>query len=225
MEKFLNFIKKYKLLLITFAIIIIIAICLIIFLSSRGEEKELELSDFEKIAIYNYLENDFLDMQTLYLTANNNNLNDVELMQVQIQDALDTYFSNNPDATSVSVSEINSILSTDYNIDTSLVDFHGLVLSNYEYNPDTDEIVVNPNTNIQADTSLYNDFSNLDNQSLDITKITQISDNQYKVYGNILDNDSIISTIEITLKVENDALTIENCSITDQVYLKKRERI
>ena len=215
MEKFLNFIKKYKLLLITFAIIIIIAICLIIFLSSRGEEKELELSDFEKIAIYNYLENDFLDMQTLYLTANNNNLNDVELMQVQIQDALDTYFSNNPDATSVSVSEINSILSTDYNIDTSLVDFHGLVLSNYEYNPDTDEIVVNPNTNIQADTSLYNDFSNLDNQSLDITKITQISDNQYKVYGNILDNDSIISTIEITLKVENDALTIENCSITD----------
>lgn len=216
MEKFLNFIKKYKIqILIIVIIIIIIAICLAVFLPNKDTEKELQLSDFEKVAIYDYLENDLLDMQTLYLTANNNELNDVEMIQVQVQNALDNYFSNNPSATSVSVSEIYSILSNEYGIDTSLVDFHGLVLSNYEYNPETDEIIINGNTGIQPDTTLNNEFANLDNQKLEINKITQISDNQYKVYGNILDNDSVISTTEITLKLENDTLQIETCSISN----------
>ena len=217
MKKFLDFIKKYKILILTLAIIIIIAICLIVFLSTRNTqtEKELIFSDFEKTAIYHYLEDDLLDMQTLYLKDNNNNLNDVEIIQVQVQDALDNYFSSNPNATSISVSEINSILSSEYNVDTSLVDFHGLVLSNYEYNPETDEILVNGNSDIQPNMSLYNEFANLENQSLKITKITQLSENEYKVYGNILDNDSIISTAEITLKLENNTFTIENCFITD----------
>lgn len=215
MEKFLNFVKKNKLFIIIVLIILVIAICLIAFLSGKSSEKELDFSDFERVAIYNYFENDFLNVSDLYLKANNSNLNDVEILQVQVQDALDNYFSNNPDSTSISVSEINSILSDDYNIDTSLVDFHGLVLSNYEYNPETDEITVNANSNIQANNSLYNEFQNYDNQSLEITQITQISDNQYKVYTNILDNDSVISTAEVTLKLENDAFTIENCSISD----------
>lgn len=215
MKNFLNFIKKYKIVFITVALIIIIAICIIIFLSTRITEKELNLSDFEKIAIYNYLENDLLNMQTLYLKANNSDLNEIESLQVQVQDALDNYFSDNPNATSVSVSEINSILSSEYNIDTSLVDFHGLVLSNYEYNPETDEIVINADSTIQANDSLYNEFANLENQTLKITKITQISDKQYKVYGNILENDDVISSAEITLTLENDTLTIEDCSITD----------
>ena len=215
MEKFLNFVKKNKLFIIIVLIILVIAICLIAFLSGKSSEKELDFSDFERVAIYNYFENDFLNVSDLYLKANNSNLNDVEILQVQVQDALDNYFSNNPDSTSISVSEINSILSDDYNIDTSLVDFHGLVLSNYEYNPETDEITVNANSNIQANNSLYNEFQNYDNQSLEITQITQISDNQYKVYTNILDNDSVISTAEVILKLENDAFTIENCSISD----------
>lgn len=215
MKNFLNFIKKYKIVFITVALIIIIAICIIIFLSTRITEKELNLSDFEKIAIYNYLENDLLNMQTLYLKANNSDLNEIESLQVQVQDALDNYFSDNPNATSVSVSEINSILSSEYNMDTSLVDFHGLVLSNYEYNPETDEIVINADSTIQANDSLYNEFANLENQTLKITKITQISDKQYKVYGNILENDDVISSAEITLTLENDTLTIEDCSITD----------
>ena len=132
MEKFLNFIKKFKIQILIIVIILIIAICLAVFLPSKNTEKELQFSDFEKVAIYDYLENDLLDMQTLYLTANNSNLNDVEKIQVQVQNALDNYFSNNPSATSISVGEINSILSSEYGIDTSLVDFHGLVLSNYE---------------------------------------------------------------------------------------------
>lgn len=215
MEKFLNFVKKNKLFIIIVLIILVVAIFLIAFLSSKSGEKELNFSDFERVAIYNYFENDFLSVSDLYLKANNSNLNDVEILQVQVQNALDNYFSNNPDSTSISVSEINSILSTDYNIDTSLVDFHGLVLSNYEYNPETDEIIVNADSNVQANNSLYNEFQNYDNQSLEITKITQLSDNQYKVYANILDNDSVISTAEVTLKLENDVFTIENCSITD----------
>ena len=215
MKKFLNFIKKFKFQILIIVIILIITICLAVFLPSDDTEKELQFSDFEKVAIYDYLENDLLDMQTLYLTANNSELNDVEMIQVQVQNALDNYFSNNPSATSVSVSEIYSILSNEYGIDTSLVDFHGLVLSNYEYNPETDEIIVNGNTGIQPDTTLNNEFANLDNQKLEINKITQISDNQYKVYGNILDNDSVISTTEITLKLENDILQIETCSISN----------
>ena len=217
MEKLLNFIKKYKILILTLAIIIIIAICLIIFLSTRDSktEKELVFSDFEKTAIYHYLEDDLLDIKTLYLKDNNNDLNDVEIIQVQVQDALDNYFANNPNATSISVSEINSILSSEYNIDTSLVDFHGLVLSNYEYNPETDEIIVNDNSDTQPNMALYNEFANLENQSLEITKITQLSENEYKVYGNILDNDSVIATTEVTLKLENNAFAIEDCSITD----------
>ena len=215
MEKFLNFIKKYKIQILIIVIILIITICLAVFLPSKDTEQELQFSDFEKVAIYDYLENDLLDMQTLYLTANNSELNDVEMIQVQVQNALDNYFSNNPSATSVSVNEIYSILSNEYGIDTSLVDFHGLVLSNYEYNPETDEIIINGNTDIQPDTTLNNEFANLDNQKLEITKITQISDNQYKVYGNILDNDSVISTTEITLKLENDTLQIETCYISN----------
>ena len=145
MKNLLEFLKKYKLPVIIIVIVLIIVILLAIFLSNRKTEKELELSDFEKIAIYNYLENDLLDMQTLYLKANNSNLNDVEMIQVQVQDALDNYFANNPNATSVSTSVIYSILSNNYDIDSSLVDFHGIVLSNYEYNPDTNEYVININ--------------------------------------------------------------------------------
>lgn len=215
MKNLLEFLKKYKLPVIIIVIVLIIVILLAIFLSNRKTEKELELSDFEKIAIYNYLENDLLDMQTLYLKANNSNLNDVEMIQVQVQDALDNYFANNPNATSVSTSVIYSILSNNYDIDSSLVDFHGIVLSNYEYNPDTNEIVINNNSDVQPDMSLNAEFDNLDNQKLDITKITELPDGQYKVYGNILDNESIISTAEIVLKLENDTIQIGECSIKE----------
>lgn len=215
MKNLLEFLKKYKLPVIIIVIVLIIVILLAIFLSNRKTEKELELSDFEKIAIYNYLENDLLDMQTLYLKANNSNLNDVEMIQVQVQDALDNYFANNPSATSVSTSVIYSILSTEYDIDSSLVDFHGIVLSNYQYNPETDEIVINNDSNVQPDMSLNAEFDNLDNQKLDITKITELPDGQYKVYGNILDNESIISTAEIVLKLENDTIQIGECFIKE----------
>lgn len=215
MKNLLEFLKKYKLPVIIIVIVLIIVILLAIFLSNRKTEKELELSDFEKIAIYNYLENDLLDMQTLYLKANNSNLNDVEMIQVQVQDALDNYFANNPNATSVSTSVIYSILSNNYDIDSSLVDFHGIVLSNYEYNPDTNEIVINNNSDVQPDMSLNAEFDNLDNQKLDITKITELPDGQYKVYGNILDNESIISTAEIVLKLENDTIQIGECFIKE----------
>ena len=215
MKNLLEFLKKYKLPVIIIVIVLIIVILLAIFLSNRKTEKELVLSDFEKIAIYNYLENDLLDMQTLYLKANNSNLNDVEMIQVQVQDALDNYFANNPNATSVSTSVIYSILSNNYDIDSSLVDFHGIVLSNYEYNPDTNEIVINNNSDVQPDMSLNAEFDNLDNQKLDITKITELPDGQYKVYGNILDNESIISTTEIVLKLENDTIQIGECFIKE----------
>ena len=215
MKNLLEFLKKYKLPVIIIVIVLIIVILLAIFLSNRKTEKELELSDFEKIAIYNYLENDLLDMQTLYLKANNSNLNDVEMIQVQVQDALDNYFANNPNATSVSTSVIYSILSNNYDIDSSLLDFHGIVLSNYEYNPDTNEIVINNNSDVQPDMSLNAEFDNLDNQKLDITKITELPDGQYKVYGNILDNESIVSTAEIVLKLENDTIQIGECSIKE----------
>ena len=215
MKNLLEFLKKYKLPVIIIVIVLIIVILLAIFLSNRKTEKELELSDFEKIAIYNYLENDLLDMQTIYLKSNNSELNEVEMIQVQVQDALDNYFANNPNATSVSTSVIYSILSNNYDIDSSLVDFHGIVLSNYEYNPDTNEIVINNNSDVQPDMSLNAEFDNLDNQKLDITKITELPDGQYKVYGNILDNESIISTAEIVLKLENDTIQIGECSIKE----------
>lgn len=215
MKNLLEFLKKYKLPVIIIVIVLIIVILLAIFLSNRKTEKELVLSDFEKIAIYNYLENDLLDMQTIYLKSNNSELNDVEMIQVQVQDALDNYFANNPNATSVSTSVIYSILSNDYDIDSSLVDFHGIVLSNYEYNPDTNEIVINNNSDVQPDMSLNAEFDNLDNQQLDITKITELPDGQYKIYGNILDNESIVSTAEIVLKLENDTIQIGECSIKE----------
>lgn len=215
MKNFLEFIKKYKFIILTVVVIIIIGICITAFLSNRNSEKELDFSDFEKTAIYNYLENNLLDAKSLYLKANNDNLNEVESLQIQIQDALDTYFTNNPDYTSISVSDIYAILNSEYSIDTSLIDFHGIVLSNYEYNSETDEIVVNTNNDVKPDIALIDKFSNFDSHSLHITKITQISDNQYKVYGNILNNDIVVSTTEVTLKLDNNQFAIENCTITD----------
>ena len=42
---------------------------------------------------------------------------------------------------------------------------------------------INNNSDVQPDMSLNAEFDNLDNQKLDITKITELPDGQYKVYG------------------------------------------
>lgn len=210
----LDFIKKYKLAIIIAIVLIILIISLILYFSQRQSEKELEFSDFEKLAIYNYLENDLLSVQTLYLKSNSN-MNNVETIQVQVQEALDNYFSQNSNTTSVSTSTILSILGSDYGIDTSLVDFHGLVLSNYEYVPETDEIIVNTNLGGQSNISLYNEYSNFRDQKLKIARITKLTDNEYKVYGNIVENDNILYSTEVTLLLENNNFIIKACSINN----------
>lgn len=218
-DKFFDFIKKYKIAIIIVSIVIIAIIATIIIISiNKKSEKDLKLSDFQRICIYNYLENNILDIQTLNLKSNNEGLNNVETIQVQVQSALNEYFTEHPDLQTVSVDEVYSILSNKYKIDTSMVDFHGLVLENYDFHPETNEIVKNSNQEFTPDYQLYNQFDkeNLSAQKLKITKLTKLNDNEYKVYANITENENLISTTEVILNIENDELNIKSCSIYDK---------
>ena len=209
--------KKRILISILAILLIAVVIGLIIFFVTRNSEKKIDLKNFKKITIYNYLENDLLTVQKLYLADSNSNLNDVELLQVQIQSVLDSYFTDNPDATSVSVQELYSLLEEQYKTDSSSIDFHGLVLSNYEYNFETDMIEKSPNSNIVSNDNIYSQFVGAENQTLEITNITELPSGEYKVYGNILDGESVISSAEIILKVENGNISIQDCSINNDI--------
>lgn len=206
--------KKSKLKINYIAIIgVLFIIFIIVFLCRNNSKKsKLVLDDFQKKAIFSYIENDILDLKTLNKYAGN--VDDLQLFQANLKIALDNYFAENATeevATSVILERVDS----KYVPET--VDFHGIQVSDYQYEPERDVFVKSPgyNAGLANVEATVNSFDSSD-QKVVITSIDKISNNNYKVLFNIVNSmsdNSVISSGDATLSFENDNIKIDSCNV------------
>lgn len=205
-----------KLIIALIAIIIIVVVIFAI-IKIFSKDKALEFNDFEKAAIYGYLENTVLDMQEVYQLSGTSQYNELQIFQANLKQALDSYFATSSD-TSVSTSTILGMINSN-SIPTS-VDFHGIVVSDYEYNPETDSFEKAPGANanlagIEADASsiTYSD------KKASVQKIEETDDNKYKVSFNVvnsmIDDEVVEATGEAIISLQDGELILESCTIND----------
>lgn len=226
MEKMEKKERKLNLKILIPAVIAVIVIAIIIIICIvANSSKELKLSEFEKIGIYGYLENDFLNVNELKLKANNQEFNEIEILQIQTKEVLDKYFNTN-NIEKATEEEIMAELSRN-DIDTAMVDFNGLQIPGYEYNPETKEISRANIYEQNLDIAMYQEFED-NNQKFKITKIEKESDNVYIVYGNFVDetelnnqqeqeenNTQEESKVTVKLSIKDNNYTIDECTIKD----------
>lgn len=204
---------NYKIIGITFALILIIIIA-IIFIINLNKNKELKFDEFEQIAIYNYFENELLDVETLYQISGNSNYNELEIFQSKLKQALDNYFSNNS-GNEVDSALILSSIESKYIPDN--VDFHGILVSDYEYNFENDTFVKSPGANPGL-SNIESQVSGIDysNQTSKVQKIEKLDDNKYKIYFNIVDfinPENVLNSGNIIIHIENNEFKIDSCTI------------
>ena len=202
-----------KLAIMLSVIVLVIIIALLIINSSKN--KSLVFDDFEKIAIYNYLENDVLDVTTLYKMSGKIDFNDTQIFQAKLKQALDSYFDNTSE-TEVPTYEIVEKIESVYVPEN--LDFHGIIVSDYIYNPENNSFKKSPgaNANLSGIETSANaiDYSN---KKTAIQKIEKISDNKYKISFNIIDsiveNSNVEASGETIILIENNNYKIESCNI------------
>lgn len=204
---------------ITFCAIIAIAIITISLLCAfiLKPSKKLQLSEFEKIAIYGYLE-DHLSLDKLYLLSGKSSYNNLQYTQSKVKEILDSYYENhNEDIIPTSI--VTSELGTKYNISSDTIDFHGILVSNYEYLPEQDAFKRVEGANIglaSIESQVQTDANSTD--KLSITNIEKISDNSYIVYFDVISSETenvASKTGAVTISVINGSYELENCTITD----------
>lgn len=208
-----NFSKKSLLIYSVIALAVVLAIILF---ASTGSNKSmnLDLTDFEKIAVYGYLE-DYLSLDKLYLLAGKSSYDDLHYTRSKIKSILDEQYNSNPDST-IPVSIINSELNDKYSIDSNNIDYHGILVSDYEYMPDQNAFrrVEGANKNMG---SLENEVDTVSNSNyeLSITNINQVSDNSFVVNFDVVDssNNSVHQSGNVTVKVIDGTYELENCTI------------
>ena len=204
---------NYKNIGIVFAIILIIIIAIILVIN-LNKDKELKFDEFEKIAIYNYFENDLLNVETLYQLSGKSTYNELEVFQSKLKQALDNYFLNNS-SNEVDSALILSSIESKYIPDN--VDFHGILVSDYEYNFENDTFVKSPGANPGL-SNIESQVSGIDysNQTSSVQKIEKLDDNKYKIYFNITDSvntENIFNSGEVIIHIENNEFVIDSCSI------------
>lgn len=204
---------NYKNIGIVFAIILIIIIAIILVIN-LNKDKELKFDEFEKIAIYNYFENDLLNVETLYQLSGKSTYNELEVFQSKLKQALDNYFLNNS-SNEVDSALILSSIESKYIPDN--VDFHGILVSDYEYNFENDTFVKSPGANPGL-SNIESQVSGIDysNQTSKVQKIEKLDDNKYKIYFNITDSvntENIFNSGDAILHIENNDFIIDSCSI------------
>lgn len=208
--------NQKKLIVALIAIILIIAIIFAI-INAFSKDNALEFNDFEKAAIYGYLEDNILDMQNVYQISGSSQYNELQIFQANLKQALDSYFATSTD-TSVSTSTILGMVNSS-NL-PSTVDFHGIVVSDYEYNPETDSFEKVPGANAglagieaSANTINYSD------KKASVQKIEKTDDDKYKVSFNIvnsmIDNGNVESTGEAIILLQDGELVLESCTLND----------
>jgi len=220
----------YKKIAIALAILVVLIVIIVLITKQSTKTNELKLNDFEKIAVYGYLENDLLDISELYKLSGKAEYNDLQVFQSKLKQALDSYFANNP-SSSVPTSEVVGLVDSKYL--PSNLDFHGIVVSDYRYDPENDTYVKAPGENA-AISVMEAEINTIDysNQKARVQKIERTEDNKCKVTFNIVNvmndgrptesmnsdnnNESTISSGEAILSIdENKNLKIDSCSINE----------
>ena len=205
--------KKFLIIggIIVFAIIVLVVIVLVL-----NSSKTLKLSKFEEIAVYVYLE-DYLSPQELYYISGESSLDELQYLQLQVKKAIDSYAQEYQTDT-VPVSSITSALSENKLLKDVNVDFHGIVVSNYEYSPEEDAYIRVEGANsgvafIEGD--IAND-SNL-NVSTKVKEIKELEKNKFTVYFDLVDgsSDSVSDSGEAVLSINNEdsSFNIDSCKI------------
>lgn len=208
--------NSQKVVIAIIAIIVIVAVIFAI-INISSKDKALEFNDFEKAAIYGYLEDTVLDIQKVYQLSGASQYNELQIFQANLKQALDSYFATSSD-TSVPTSTILGMVNSN-SIPASL-DFHGIVVSDYEYNPETDSFEKAPGANanlagIEADASsiTYSD------KKASVQKIEETEDHKYKVSFNVvnsmIDEGTPEATGEAIILLQDGEIILESCTINN----------
>ena len=208
--------NSQKVVIAIIAIIVIVAVISTI-INIFSKDKALEFNDFEKAAIYGYLEDTVLDIQKVYQLSGASQYNELQIFQANLKQALDSYFATSSD-TSVPTSTILGMVNSN-SIPASL-DFHGIVVSDYEYNPETDSFEKAPGANanlagIEADASsiTYSD------KKASVQKIEETEDHKYKVSFNVvnsmIDDGTPEATGEAIISLQDGEIILESCTINN----------
>lgn len=198
-------------------LVVILVIILIAFIQNKiKNNKELKLDEFEKTAVYGYLEENVLDVFTLYQLSGKSEFDEIQIFQSKLKQALDQYFAGRTE-TSVKTDIILGMIDEKYVPES--VDFHGILVSDYEFSPENDTFIKSIGaypgmSNIETDIN-GTDYSN---KKADIQKIEIQEKNKYKVTFNIIDNmmleNSIIdSSGEAIVLFKEGNIKIESCNI------------
>lgn len=208
----------YKKLAIFIVIMLILIVSVVLIALYVSKNRTLNFNTFEKVAIYSYLEDDLLDVSTLYNLSGNSDYNEMQVFQSKLKQALDSYFASNSSANEVSTSEAMSLVDSKYV--PSGVDFHGIIVSDYTYNPENDTFTRTPgaNANMAGIESEVNSFDYSDKKA-SVQSIEKTSDDKYKVIFNIvnsmIDNPTPEATGEAILSIKDDELNIDSCTINE----------
>ena len=213
-----NFKLDYKKLAIFVVIMVILIVSVVLIAMYVSKNHTLNFDTFEKVAIYSYLEDDLLDIATLYNLSGNSDYNEMQVFQSKLKQALDSYFASNSSANEVSTSEAMSLVDSKYI--PSGVDFHGIIVSDYTYNPENDTFTRTPgaNANIAGIEAEVNSIDYSDKKA-SVQNIEKTSDDKYKVIFNIvnsmIDNPTPEATGEAILSIKDDELNIDSCTINE----------
>lgn len=208
--------RRNKIIIIFLIIIVLVVIAGIYIISKRKVDHTLKYDDFEKTAIYGYLEDSVLDIYTIYQLSGKAEFNETQVFQARIKKALDTYFLDKKD-TSVPTTTILEMIESKY-IPKS-VDFHGIIVSGYKFNPNENTFVKSEDSyaNMQNIETKINDMDYI-NKKVCIQNIEREHNNSYKVKFNILKNNEIKDGFvensgEAVLTLNDKSIVIDSCSL------------
>lgn len=214
------------LIIVIILLLVILAIICIKSSNKKNNSKCSETNEFEKIATYNYLENNFFNVNQLYILASNNTDDEVKIYQYQIKYVLDEYFNSHTTESSVSEDSVRNLLKEKFGTSENEIDFHGIIASGYIYN-DTELNFSKDTSNEENIDYEYEELiaSHSDDQVF-IEKIEKVSDDSYTIYLDIIDNKDesitrknykekaeVAAKATVKMKIDNDDLKIESCTI------------
>ncbi len=214
-KKNVNLKINYKKLGITIAVIILLIILITVIVNIR-KNSSLKLKPFEKAAVYGYIEDSILDVSTIYNYSGNTLYNDTQIFQANLKQALDDYFSSHPNAKEISTSEALSLVNSSYM--PSSLDFHGIVVSDYTYNPDKETLTRTPGTNpglsgIEA-SAMGTDYSS---KKAVVTDLKKTSKDTYQVTFNIVEANSENATPEDSgsaiISFKDGIIKLDSCEL------------
>lgn len=212
MEKEIKDLKsnRKKLCLILAIILIIIIIIVTIILMNSKKEKNLNLSDFEKVGVYNYLENDFLDYDLLEILADepeNEIIEENHKMGVAIEFYFKKYNTNKVTKQELKDTYYN-IFGEELRADIEAIDAY---TDKYLYNFEKDIIEKNPNQSEENEQKNYklkisDIYTNNDEYNVKLDLIRLNNDISLENDDNM--QEEKIGTATLTLKVKDGRYNI-----------------